>query len=70
VILPREAWATWLGDEPADQATLLDLPSHTQPSECGLFHFHPREQRQDDDAGLIEPMMGVTVMPTPWRGWR
>jgi putative SOS response-associated peptidase YedK len=63
VILPREAWSAWLG-ETAANADELQAMLKPFPAERMRAHLHAREQRQNDDAGLIEPMMasgGVRV---------
>lgn len=56
VILPREAWARWLGDAPAGEEELLDL---MRPAEDSLLAFWPVDSRvgrvAENDAGLLKP---------------
>lgn len=56
VILPPEAWARWLGDEPAEDEELLGL---MRPAEDSLLAFWPVEARvgrvAENDAGLLTP---------------
>jgi putative SOS response-associated peptidase YedK len=65
MILPREAWATWLGEEPADEAALRGL---LKPFPTERMRAYPISTRvnsvKNDDAALIEPVMapgGVSV---------
>jgi len=58
VILPREAWSAWLGEEPASGDDLKALLK-PYPAEC--MRAYPVSTRvnsvKNDDAELIEPMM-------------
>jgi putative SOS response-associated peptidase YedK len=58
VILPREAWARWLGEEEADRDELQSL---LKPYPAQRMSAYPVSTRvnsvKNDDAGLIEPMM-------------
>jgi len=58
VILPREAWALWLGDVPAEEAELLGL---MRPAEDSLLAFWPVAARvgrvAENDVGLPAPVM-------------
>jgi putative SOS response-associated peptidase YedK len=58
VILPREAWARWLGDVPAQGEELLSL---MRPAEDSLLAFWPVEARvgrvAENDAALLAPAM-------------
>jgi putative SOS response-associated peptidase YedK len=69
VILPREAWARWLGDVPAREAELLDL---MRPAEDSLLAFWPVEARvgrvAENDAALLAPAM--PELPDSLRGLR
>jgi putative SOS response-associated peptidase YedK len=65
VILPREAWAMWLGEEPADEGSLRGL---LKPFPAERMRTYPISTRvnsvKNDDAALIEPVMaagGVSV---------
>lgn len=56
VILPREAWARWLGEAPATEEELLEL---MRPAEDSLLAFWPVDSRvgrvAENDAGLLAP---------------
>lgn len=56
VILPREAWAPWLGDVAAHEEDLLEL---MRPAEDAILAFWPVEARvgrvAENDAGLLAP---------------
>lgn len=56
VILPLEAWSSWLGESPAGQDELLAL---MQPAEDSLLAFWPVGSRvgrvAENDAGLLVP---------------
>jgi putative SOS response-associated peptidase YedK len=69
VILPREAWARWLGDAPAREAELLDL---MRPAEDSLLAFWPVEARvgrvAENDAALLAP--ATPELPDSLRGLR
>ena len=56
VILPREAWRLWLGEEPADLEELLEL---LRPYPADLMRAYPVGQRVDrgrnNDPALLDP---------------
>jgi putative SOS response-associated peptidase YedK len=56
VILPGQAWASWLGEEPAEEAELLEM---MRPAEDQLLALWPVEARvgrvAENDAGLLAP---------------
>jgi putative SOS response-associated peptidase YedK len=60
VILPREAWAQWLGEAPAGKEELKEL---LQPFPAERMRAYPISSRvnsvKNDDAELIEPMMAT-----------
>jgi putative SOS response-associated peptidase YedK len=60
VILPRESWSKWLGEEPADRDELQWL---LKPYPAERMRAYPVSTRvssvKNDDAGLIEPMMAI-----------
>jgi putative SOS response-associated peptidase YedK len=65
VILPREAWAAWLGEEPA---TAVELAALLKPFPADRMRAYMIGSRvnsvKNDDAGLLEPMIaegGVAV---------
>jgi putative SOS response-associated peptidase YedK len=65
LILPRETWSKWLGEEPADEATLREL---LKPFLAERMRVYPVSTRvnsvKNDGAALIEPLMasgGVSV---------
>jgi putative SOS response-associated peptidase YedK len=57
VILPRESWAQWLGEAPADAAALQAL---LQPFPAERMRLYPVSTRvnsvKNDDASLLEPL--------------
>jgi putative SOS response-associated peptidase YedK len=65
VILLREAWAKWLGEEPAEKDELLALLKPFSAARMKAYSISTRvNSPENDDARLIEPMMatgGVTV---------
>jgi putative SOS response-associated peptidase YedK len=65
VILPREAWARWLGEEAADRDELQSLLKPYPPERMQAYSISTRVNSvKNDDAGLIEPIMasgGVAV---------
>lgn len=69
VILPREAWAPWLGEVPADTDELLAL---LRPAEDSLLAFWPVEARvgrvAENDRGLLAP--AAVELPETLRGLR
>jgi putative SOS response-associated peptidase YedK len=56
VMLPREAWARWLGEEPADKNALLAL---LKPFPAERMRVYPISTRvnsvKNDEPALIEP---------------
>jgi putative SOS response-associated peptidase YedK len=58
VILPREVWATWLGE---NQASADELQALLKPFPAERMRAYSISSRvnsvKNDDAGLIEPMM-------------
>jgi len=72
VILPREAWRAWLGEEPAEAAELLALLRPYPSSELAAWPVPRRVGRvAEDDAGLAErdptatPLPGLDDRPPP-----
>jgi putative SOS response-associated peptidase YedK len=75
VILPREAWARWLGDEASAEGDLLEL---MRPAEDALLAFWPVAARvgrvAENDAGLLAPatvdlaeaLTGLRDPPPEW----
>jgi putative SOS response-associated peptidase YedK len=65
VILPRQAWATWLGEEQTTKEPLLALLKPYPAERMRVYSISSRVKSvKNDDAGLIEPMMatgGVSV---------
>jgi putative SOS response-associated peptidase YedK len=65
VILPCEAWAIWLGEEPAHKDEILALLKPFPAARMKVYSIGTRVNAvKNDDAGLIEPMMaagGVAV---------
>jgi putative SOS response-associated peptidase YedK len=65
VILPRDAWAPWLGETPADAAALQALLTPYPAERMRVYPVSPRVNSvKNDDAGLIEPVLaegGVRV---------
>ena len=54
VILPREAWPLWLGEEPAEAPALLDLLRPCPPEWLAAWPVSPRVNRvAEDDAALL-----------------
>lgn len=57
VILPRNAWAKWLGEEPVNQAELQDL---LKPYPSARMLIYPISTRvnsvKNDDEAVIEPL--------------
>src|SRR3984893_8754101 len=57
VILPREAWAQWLGEAPADAAALQALLRPFPAERMRLYPVSPRVNSvKNDDASLLEPL--------------
>jgi putative SOS response-associated peptidase YedK len=65
VILPREAWSAWLGEEPVSEDELHALLKPFPAERMRGYSVSSRVNSvKNDDAGLIEPMMasgGVCV---------
>jgi len=65
VILPEDAWATWLGETPASPAELQALLKPYPAERLRLYPVSPRVNSvKNDDASLPEPLMaegGVRV---------
>lgn len=64
VILPREAWGAWLGEEPADQAALLALCRPCPAEAVIAWPVSPRVNKvAENDAALLarDPL----AMPPP-----
>lgn len=65
IILERNAWARWLGDEPASRDELLSLLRPFPAERMLAYPVSPRVNSvRNDDAGLIDPVMaegGVAV---------
>jgi putative SOS response-associated peptidase YedK len=65
VILPREAWPRWLGEEEASGEPLSALLTPFPPERMRLYPVSARVNSvKNDDAGLIEPLLatgGTTV---------
>jgi putative SOS response-associated peptidase YedK len=60
VILPPEAWATWLGEEAADKDVLQALLQPFPTERMKVFSVSTRVNSvKNDDAGLIEPMLAT-----------
>jgi putative SOS response-associated peptidase YedK len=60
VILPREAWSTWLEDEQATTDALLGLLRPYPTERMRVYSISSRVNSvKNDDAGLIEPMMAT-----------
>jgi putative SOS response-associated peptidase YedK len=60
VILPREAWARWLGEEAADRGELQSLLKPHPAERMNAYSISTRVNSvKNDDAGLIEPMMAT-----------
>lgn len=58
VILPREAWTRWLGEEPVEKAELQAL---LRPFPAERMRAYPISTRvnsvRNDDVALLEPLM-------------
>jgi putative SOS response-associated peptidase YedK len=55
VILPREAWAAWLGEAPAEEAALLELLRPAPPEAVRAWPVSPRVGRvAENDAALLD----------------
>ncbi|MCK8783187.1 SOS response-associated peptidase [Roseomonas sp. NAR14] len=72
VILPRAAWPLWLGEEPAEEAALLDLLRPLPDAAVLAWPVGTRVNRvAEDDAGLLErdplavPLPGLDDTPPP-----
>ena len=64
VILPREAWPLWLGEEPAEESVLLDLLRPCPPERLAVWPVATRVNRvAEDEPGLLarDPL----AMPPP-----
>jgi putative SOS response-associated peptidase YedK len=65
VILPREAWSAWLGEEPASADELQAVLKPYPAERMRVYSVSSRVNSvKNDDPGLIEPMMasgGVCV---------
>jgi putative SOS response-associated peptidase YedK len=60
VILPREAWGTWVGEEPTSEEALLALLKPYPAERMRVYSISGRVNSvKNDDAGLIEPMMAT-----------
>jgi putative SOS response-associated peptidase YedK len=60
VILSREAWPRWLGEEDASQEELSALLAPFPPERMRIYPVSPRVNSvKNDDAGLIEPLMAT-----------
>jgi putative SOS response-associated peptidase YedK len=60
VILPREAWAKWLGEEPALTDELLALLTPFAAARMRAYSISTRVNSvKNDDPSLIEPMMAA-----------
>jgi putative SOS response-associated peptidase YedK len=60
VILSREAWPRWLGEEDASQEELSALLAPVPPERMRIYPVSPRVNSvKNDDAGLIEPLMAT-----------
>jgi putative SOS response-associated peptidase YedK len=60
VILPREAWPRWLGEEDTSQEELSALLAPFPPERMRIYSVSPRVNSvKNDDAGLIEPLMAT-----------
>jgi len=60
VILPQDAWATWLGEEAAEKDALQSLLQPFPAERMKVFSVSTRVNSvKNDDAGLIEPMMAT-----------
>jgi putative SOS response-associated peptidase YedK len=55
VILPKESWRLWLGDDPADTAALGSLLRPAPPDQVRLWRVGKRVGSvRNDDAGLLD----------------
>ncbi len=64
VILPREAWSAWLGEEPAAEADLLALLRPFPGERLKVWPVSPRVGRvAEDDDGLLQ--RDPLAMPPP-----
>jgi putative SOS response-associated peptidase YedK len=58
VILDADAWARWLGEEPASPEELLSLLKPFPPDRMRAYPVSPRVNSvKNDDPGLIDPVM-------------
>jgi putative SOS response-associated peptidase YedK len=59
VILPREAWAKWLGEEAANQHELQEMLKPYPWARMLIYQISTRVNSvKNDDATLIEPVAG------------
>jgi putative SOS response-associated peptidase YedK len=60
VILPREVWPRWLGEEEADTDGLSSLLAPYPPERMRIYSVSTRVNSvKNDDPGLIEPLMAT-----------
>ena len=56
---PREAWAAWLGEAPAEEEALAGMLSGALTPELRIWPVGARVGRvAENDAGLLEPVPG------------
>ncbi|MFC7734502.1 SOS response-associated peptidase [Roseomonas sp. GCM10028921] len=64
VILPREAWGAWLGEDPAELGALLDLLRPCPPEWLACWPVSKRANKvAENDAALIERESSVQAPP-------
>ena len=60
VILPRETWPRWLGEEEASGDALSAFFTPFPPERMRIYPVSARVNSvKNDDAGLIEPLMAT-----------
>jgi putative SOS response-associated peptidase YedK len=66
VLLPRDAWATWLDPDEQDQGLLLSLLA---PAPDGILEMHPVSRRvndvREDGPELVDPVPDDPAGPMP-----